>query len=170
MSRKELGRDPFRIGLGVDSHAFEKKRSKRKLVLAGVHFPEEKALEGDSDADVVFHALFNSIHSALGDRGLGFYFSKKDMVGELTNSENILKRAVKTLEKSPYIIANVSITLECSTPRLEPKNMEMRHNLGRVLDLSVAQIGLTSTSGDHLTSFGNGKGIYCQAVILLYKK
>ncbi|MEK6821144.1 MAG: 2-C-methyl-D-erythritol 2,4-cyclodiphosphate synthase [archaeon] len=159
-----------RIGLGVDSHAFETHSSERKLVIGGVVFLNHFALVGDSDGDVVLHALFNAIHSALGDRGLGFYFSKKDMVGDLTNSENILKKALQTLNASPYRLGNVSLTLECLTPRIEPQNEEIKHNLSRILGIPSSAIGLTSTSGDHLTRFGDGKGIYCQAQVLLYKK
>lgn len=159
----------FRIGLGVDSHAFEKIPSERKLVLGGVHFPNERALEGDSDADVILHALFNAIHSALGDRGLGFYFSKKDMVGKMTNSENILLRALETLSASGYVIANLSITLECLKPRIEPQNNAIRANLARILNVDVSQIGLMAGTGDYLTSFGKGEGICCQAIVLLQK-
>lgn len=160
----------MRIGFGVDSHAFEKNPSTRKLMLGGVHFPNERALDGDSDADVILHALFNAIHSALGDRGLGFYFSKKDMQGELADSKNILARAVETLEKSPYRLANVSITLECLVPRIEPKNIEIRESIAHVLHIDISRIGLTAGTGDHLTAFADGKGIYCQAVVLLQSK
>lgn len=161
---------PFRIGLGVDSHAFEATATGRKLMLGGVHFENERALVGDSDADVILHALFNAIHSALGDRGLGFYFSKKDMVGKMADSKNILARAIQTLEQSPYQIGNVSITLECLTPRIEPRNVDIRMSVARVLGVDVSQIGLTAGTGDHLTSFADGKGIYCQAVVLLQSK
>ncbi|MBM3282570.1 MAG: 2-C-methyl-D-erythritol 2,4-cyclodiphosphate synthase [Candidatus Diapherotrites archaeon] len=157
----------FRIGLGVDSHAFEKNPSARKLMLGGVHFTGERALEGDSDADVILHALFNAIHSALGDRGLGFYFSKKDMAGELADSKNMLARAIQTLEKSPYHIANVSITLECLTPRIEPKNGDIRKRVAGLLNIDVSCVGLTAGTGDHLTAFANGEGIYCQVMVLL---
>jgi 2-C-methyl-D-erythritol 2,4-cyclodiphosphate synthase len=160
---------PFRIGLGVDSHAFEKEKTERKLVLGGVHFLGEFALAGDSDADVILHALFNAIHSALGDRGLGFYFSKKDMVGKMADSENILKRALETLSGSGYSISNVSLTLECLKPRIEPKSIAIRTNLARILNVNINQIGLTAGTGDYLTSFGKGKGIYCQAIVLLEK-
>ena len=159
----------MRIGLGVDSHAFEKTPSARKLMLGGVHFPSERALEGDSDADVILHALFNAIHSALGDRGLGYYFSKKDMSGELADSKNILARAIQTLEKSPYQIANVSITLECLTPRIEPRNVDVRESLARLLNIDISCVGLTAGTGDHLTAFADGKGIYCQAIVLLHR-
>ncbi len=159
----------YRMGLGTDSHAFEKKSSQKTLTLGGVAFPGEPALEGDSDGDVILHALFNAIHSALGESGLGAFFKKSDFQTQ-SSSEPIIRKAMETLEKSPYRVGNVSIALECQRPRVGPKEMEIRKNLARLLGVGIQEVGLTATSGDGLTSFGEGKGIYCHAQVLLYKE
>ena len=65
----------FRIGFSEDIH---KKQEGRKLVLAGVEFPGETGLLGHSDADVVTHAVAESILGALALGDLGRHFPDND--------------------------------------------------------------------------------------------
>ena len=48
----------FRIGQSVDIHQLVEGR---KLILGGVEIPHEKGLLGHSDADVLLHAIAESI-------------------------------------------------------------------------------------------------------------
>ena len=50
------------IGIGIDAHRFSRER---KLILGGVEIPFEMGLEGHSDADVLTHAVADSILGAL---------------------------------------------------------------------------------------------------------
>ena len=61
----------IRVGLGHDVHQLV---SGRKLILGGVEIPFEKGLKGWSDADVLIHAIMDSLlgAAALGDIGLHF--------------------------------------------------------------------------------------------------
>ena len=52
----------YRIGLGYDVHQLT---LGRKLILAGVEVPHELGLEGHSDADVLTHAVMDSLLGAL---------------------------------------------------------------------------------------------------------
>ena len=58
----------MRIGHGYDVHKFAKNR---KLILGGVTIPYELGLLGHSDADVLVHAIMDSLlgAAALGDIG-----------------------------------------------------------------------------------------------------
>ncbi|EPZ62031.1 ygbB family protein [[Clostridium] sordellii ATCC 9714] len=58
----------MRVGMGYDVH---KLVENRKLILGGVEIPHEKGLLGHSDADVLLHAIMDSILGALalGDIG-----------------------------------------------------------------------------------------------------
>ncbi|MFH0970073.1 MAG: 2-C-methyl-D-erythritol 2,4-cyclodiphosphate synthase [Candidatus Diapherotrites archaeon] len=166
-----MSMDPhYRIGVGMDSHAFERQSTGRPLLLGGVIFQGEIGLAGDSDADVILHALFNAIHSALGKDGLGAYFTPKDMVGEAIHSSFILKKALESLHSSPYELENVSIALECLTPRIQPKVGEIKHNLSFLLGISKEKIGITAGTGDKLTEVARGEGIFCLAQVLLCSK
>jgi len=55
-----------KTGLGQDSHKFDTGNTEKQLVLAGVIFEGEEPLQGNSDADVVLHAVTNSISSITG--------------------------------------------------------------------------------------------------------
>ena len=61
----------MRVGMGYDVH---KLVSGRKLILGGVEIPYEKGLLGHSDADVLVHAIMDSLlgAAALGDIGKHF--------------------------------------------------------------------------------------------------
>ena len=56
---------PFRIGIGYDCHALVEGR---KLIVGGVTIPHRTGLKGHSDADVLLHAIIDSM---LGAAGLG---------------------------------------------------------------------------------------------------
>ena len=58
----------MRIGHGYDVHKFAENR---KLILGGVDIPFAKGLLGHSDADVLVHAIMDSLlgAAALGDIG-----------------------------------------------------------------------------------------------------
>ena len=63
----------IRVGLGQDSHVFEPDDSIKPLILGGVTFPGVPGLKANSDGDVVLHAIFNALSSAVGRRSLGIY-------------------------------------------------------------------------------------------------
>ncbi|HEX7512509.1 MAG TPA: 2-C-methyl-D-erythritol 2,4-cyclodiphosphate synthase, partial [Candidatus Methylomirabilis sp.] len=48
------GSSDFRVGVGFDMHRLV---AGRPLILGGVLVPFERGLEGDSDADVLTHAI-----------------------------------------------------------------------------------------------------------------
>ena len=53
----------MRIGQSIDIHQLVENR---KLILGGVEIPYEKGLKGHSDADVLLHAIIESIIGAMG--------------------------------------------------------------------------------------------------------
>jgi len=59
------------------------------------------------------------------------------------------------------IINNVSIAIEAAKPKLEQHTDKIKDSLSRILNLAKENIGITYTSGDKLTSFGQGRGMQC---------
>ncbi|KKR78760.1 MAG: 2-C-methyl-D-erythritol 4-phosphate cytidylyltransferase, partial [Candidatus Nomurabacteria bacterium GW2011_GWA2_40_9] len=142
----------FRVGFGQDSHAFSKDKSK-KLILGGYIIPNETGLEADSDGDLILHALFNAISSAIGERGLGYYSNPMCKNG-ITDSREYLKVILKKLKDRNMKLNNLSISIEASKPRLEKHTGKIIESLSKILSLNKENIGITYTSGDNLTSFG----------------
>ena len=164
MGRNNISNN-FRMGFGQDSHAFSKDKNK-KLILGGYILPGEIGLEADSDGDVILHALFNAISSAIGDRGLGYYADPMFKKG-IKDSRQYLKIMLEKLNQKNMKINNVSVAIEASKPRLEHHTDKLKNSLSEILNLSQDNIGITYTSGESLTSFGQGKGMQCFAVVSL---
>ena len=155
----------FRIGFGQDSHRFSADKDK-KLVLGGFIIPNDAGLEANSDGDVVLHALFNAISSAIGERSLGYYADEMCKKG-INDSKEYLKVILNKLSSKNSKINNVSIMIEASKPRLDGHTEKIKDSLSKILKLSKDDIGITYTSGEGLTSFGQGKGMQCSAVVSL---
>ncbi|MCK5867359.1 MAG: 2-C-methyl-D-erythritol 2,4-cyclodiphosphate synthase [Mycoplasmataceae bacterium] len=151
----------MRVGLGQDSHRFQADKTKI-LILGGVKFEEELALQGNSDADVVLHALCNGISGVTGVNILG-KISDDLCVEGITDSSVYVKEALKYLQK--WQICHVSFSIECKVPKITPKIMDMKQNISKLLGLQVQDIGITATSGEELTAFGTGQGIQVFCIV-----
>ena len=152
----------IRTGLGQDSHRFEAEKSGKALKLGGVIFENEKALAGNSDADVVLHALCNAISGVTGHNVLGAITDSMCQAG-ISDSREYVKTALKSL--GGMRITHVSVSLECAKPKIAGHVGVMREALAELLGLGVLDIGVTSTSGEGMTAFGKGEGI--QALVIV---
>jgi len=171
----------FRVGIGQDSHAFEREEgrqhkststrdAKKGLTLAGVYFPEEPKLQANSDGDVILHAIFNAISQAFGGESLGFYADAMCEKKGIKDSEKYLDVMLEKIEKENFEIGNIGLMIECKRPKIDPIAKKLKESLSKILSIDIKQIGITSTSGENLTSFGLGLGIQCFAIISLFKK
>lgn len=152
---------PVKIGLGQDSHRFERTKTK-PLMLAGVEIPFERSLEGNSDADVILHALCNAITGVSAVVILGPRSDEMCRSG-ITDSARYVEEALRTL--NGYRIAHLSCSIECREPKIIPHIDLMRERLARLLGIDRGDVAITATSGEGLTAFGRGEGI--QALVLL---
>jgi len=152
-----------RIGIGEDSHAFD---TKGELVMGGFTIAELPKLKGNSDADVLLHALFNAISSALSEGSIG---PTADPMCEdgITDSIEYLKKILQKMEERDYVLDHLSISLECLKPKVEPIAEQLKESLSKILELDPLKIGITATSGEKLSSFGKGEGIRCSCIVSL---
>ncbi len=153
----------IKVGLGQDSHVFDSENSSKVLVLGGVTFQNEVPLKGNSDADVVLHSITNAISGITGKNILGKIADELCFNKGITDSKIYLLEAAKFL--SPYKIDHISISVECKTPKISPKIDDMKKSIAAILDISETDIGITATSGEELTSFGQGKGIQSLSIV-----
>ena len=150
----------MKVAIGQDSHIL-KYDDKKPLILGGIDFEENYSLEGNSDADVVLHAVTNAISGITCKNIIGKVADEMCKNG-ITDSEEYLKEALKYLENS---ILHLSISIECKIPKITPKIDEMRKNIARILDINENCVGITATTGEGLTEFGKGNGISVFACI-----
>ncbi len=154
----------MRIGTGYDVH---KLVENRKLILGGVEVPFEKGLLGHSDADVLTHAVMDSLlgAAALGD--IGQHFPDTDPRYEGADSIALLREVRRILEEAGYRVGNVDATIICQRPKLAGYLPAMRENIAAALGIAVGQISIKATTEEHLGFTGRGEGISAQAAALL---
>ena len=155
-----------RVGIGVDQHAVELTPG-RPLVLAGIVIPGAPGLRAHSDGDVVLHAVFNAISSGLGNRSIGWYHSDRDERRRGAASCEYLKTTRAMLDRQGFVVGNLAAAIECKAPRIEPHVPAMKKSLARLLDCPAGAIGITASTGEGLSAYGQGRGILVQAVVTL---
>ena len=156
----------MRIGIGQDSHPFD---DQKKLILGGVHIPDTHGLGGNSDGDVVYHALCNALGSAIGLGSLGTYADEMCRNG-ITESAAYVNYVMQHVHTRNFCIGNVSVSLEAQRPRLEKHCEAMKKNIAQLCNITPDCVGITATSGEGLTAFGRGEGIQALAIATLYER
>jgi len=161
------GERMFYVGFGQDSHHFVDEGDDKPLVLGGVVIPGERGLKGNSDADVILHAVFNALTQAVGGRSIGYYCDKLCLEDGITDSREYLKIPLQMLAEKRCVINNLGVSLEGRRPRIEPWSDAIKQSLAQLLGIDVSQIGINVTSGEKLTAFGRGEGIQAFVIVSL---
>ncbi|MBA4115531.1 MAG: 2-C-methyl-D-erythritol 2,4-cyclodiphosphate synthase [Rubrobacter sp.] len=158
----------FRVGLGVDVHAFVEDGAgvERKLVLGGVEIPFEKGLLGHSDADVLAHAITDALLGAAGLEDIGHYFPDTDERFKDADSIELL-REVRAIVGETWEVANVDAVVICERPKIRDHRDEMKRNLAGALGVEPSCVSVRGTTSERLGFTGRGEGIAAQAVCLL---
>jgi len=154
----------IKVGIGQDSHRIREPASGKALVLGGVTLAEAYALEGNSDSDVILHALTNAISGITGKPILGPAADALCKAG-ITDSAAYLEKALKDLEGMGYGLSHVSVSLECMRPKILPLLSAINARLSELTGLAPGDIGITATTGEGLTDFGKGLGIQAFACV-----
>ena len=156
----------FRVGFSEDIH---KKQEGRKLVLAGVEFPGEVGLVGHSDADVVTHAVAESILGALALGDLGTHFPDNDPQYKGISSLILLDRVVEFMSNAGFRIANIDVQVACKSPKLLDKIPEMRRCLADHLKTAISNVSIKACSYNGVGPIGNGEAIKASSYVLIEK-
>lgn len=154
----------MRIGMGYDVHKLVENRD---LILGGVKIPYEKGLLGHSDADVLLHAIMDSLlgAAALGD--IGKHFPDTDPKYKGANSIKLLEFVGELLHKNNYKIGNIDATIIAQRPKMAPHILNMRENIANALNIALDQINVKATTEEGLGFTGKGEGISSQSICLL---
>lgn len=156
----------FRIGHGYDVHRLVECR---KCIIGGVEIPSKLGLLGHSDADVLTHALADSILGALALPDIGFYFPPTDPNCEGIDSQEILKKAVAEAARLGYKVGNVDCSIIAETPKILPHVAAMKKVLAKSLGVSPEDVGVKATTNEKMGWEGDKQGIGVHAVSLLYR-
>ncbi len=147
----------MKVGIGQDSHRFDFDDKEKKLILGGVIFEGHSPLQGNSDADVILHSMTNAVSGITCVNILGKISDDMCLKKGITDSRAYLLEALKYLGDSK--IVHVSVSIECLTPKITPRIPDMRKSISQLLGIPENCVGITATTGEGLTQFGQGLGI-----------
>ena len=133
-----------RIGSGFDVHRYEEGRP---MVLGGVTIPYEKGLKGHSDADVVLHAVMDSMLGAAGMGDIGEHFPDSDDRYKGISSMELLKIVAEMIAGAGYTVGNIDVTVICEEPKIGPHKQAMKDAVRSVLGDVDINIKGTTTEG-----------------------
>lgn len=154
----------MRIGQGYDVHRLVENR---KLIIGGIEIPYEKGLLGHSDADVLVHAIMDSLLGACALGDIGKHFPDNDSEYKNANSIELLKKVCELVKSNGYEIANIDSTVIAQAPKLSPYIDKMRENIASACNININQVSVKATTEEHLGFTGKGLGISANAICLL---
>jgi len=154
----------MRIGFGYDVHKLTEKRA---LIMGGVNIPHNKGLLGHSDADVVIHAVIDSVLGALAKGDIGSHFPDNDDQYKDINSRILLKNTATIMLNENYKIGNLDVTVCAEKPKLNDHILLMRQNIASDLQCNIDDISIKATTEEGLGISGDEKGIAAYSIVLL---
>ena len=154
----------MRIGIGYDVH---KLVENRKLIIGGVNIPYGKGLLGHSDADVLIHAIMDSILGALALKDIGYHFPDSENEYKNIDSKILLKRVFKIMKENNFKIGNIDSVIACEKPKLAPYIDSMRKVIADILNTDVENISIKATTTEKMGFVGREEGISAEAICLL---
>lgn len=156
----------MRVGLGYDVHKLVKGR---KLIIGGVDVPHETGLLGHSDADVLVHAVMDSILGALALGDIGKHFPDTDEKYKGSDSIKLLEFVYNLIRGKGYVIGNIDCTIIAQSPKMVPYIEKMRNNISKALNTDINNINVKATTEEGLGFTGAKQGIAAQSICLLVK-
>ena len=140
----------------------------RKLIIGGVDIPNETGLSGHSDADVLLHAIMDSILGAAASGDIGKHFPDNDITYKNADSMLLLKKVYDLIKENGWKIGNIDATVIAQSPKLSPFIETMRQNISQTLECEISQINIKATTEEHLGFTGQKLGISAHSVCLIW--
>ena len=154
----------MRIGHGYDVH---KLVAGRKCIIGGVDIPSDLGLLGHSDADVLLHAISDSILGAAAMGDIGHLFPDTDDKWKGADSLKLLEEVVRQVNANGYNIVNIDSTILAQVPKMAPFIYSMRENIAKACNVDVNFVSVKATTEEGLGFTGAKEGIAAHAVCLI---
>lgn len=154
----------MRIGHGYDIHIFAEDRP---LYIGGIKIRDNNGLLGHSDADVLIHAIMDSLLGAAGLRDIGYYFPDTDIKYKGVDSKVLLKEVMIMISDEGFKIVNIDATVVMEKPKLKDYIMPIREKLAEVMGISLSSINVKATTNEKQDAVGEGKAVEVFSVALI---
>ncbi|MBQ2422657.1 MAG: 2-C-methyl-D-erythritol 2,4-cyclodiphosphate synthase [Clostridia bacterium] len=156
----------IRIGHGYDAHRFEKGRP---LIIGGENIEWEMGLAGHSDADVLAHAICDSLFGAAALGDIGRHFPDTDPKYKNADSMILLKKTAEIINSYGYHVVNIDATILAQKPKLAPHIDNMRKNIANMIGIAVDNVSVKATTEEGMGFTGRLEGISAHCVCLIEK-
>jgi len=124
-----------RTGLGYDVHQLV---PERKLILGGIPIKDSPlGLLGHSDADLLTHAIMDSILGAAGLEDIGNIFPASDEKFKNADSIELLKEVLSLVNALGWSVEFVDAVVEAQVPKLNKYREEIINNLKKFFDVNI---------------------------------
>ncbi len=150
-----------KIGNGFDIHRFDKTNYLKNnfISLGGIKIKASKALIGHSDADVLLHAITDSILGVLNKGDIGSFFPPNDEKWKNADSSIFLKHASNLLQYEKGIINNIDAIIICEKPKILDYSKKMKKNIAKILNINEQKISIKGKTSESIGFIGRQEGI-----------
>lgn len=156
----------IKSGIGFDSHRFDESR---KLILGGIEIPHDKGLQGHSDADVLIHAIIDSLAGPIFGKDIGMLFPDTSEEFKDIDSKILLFKVSESIYCEDWRISHIDTEIIAQEPKISPYIPEMRKVLAEILGIKISSITIKATTTEKMGFTGRGEGIAALATSILIK-
>ena len=156
----------IKCGIGFDSHRFD---SSRKLIIGGIEIPHDRGLLGHSDADVLIHAIIDSIAGPAFGKDIGMIFPDTEEEYKDIDSKILLARVSEMIYYDDWRISHIDAEIIAQEPKLAPYIPEMQRVLAEIMGIKTTSITIKATTTEKMGFTGRGEGIAALATSLIIK-
>ena len=149
------------IGNGFDIHRFDLKKDNIKsfVTLGGINIPNTNSLIGHSDADVLLHAITDSILGVVNEGDIGKLFPPSDLKWKNNDSSTFLIHASNLLNKKNGKINNIDAVIICEKPKILDYSDLIQKNIARILNINPKRISIKGKTSESIGFIGRQEGI-----------
>lgn len=158
---------PYKVGIGYDIHRLE---DNRELIIGGVKIPYEKGLYGHSDADVLIHAIIDSLLGAASLPDIGTLFPDTDKKYKGADSTLLLKEVCNMIREKGYEIGNIDSNIIAQAPKMMPYIPMMKECLSKVMNLPIEDISIKAKTNEKMDAVGQKLAIEANSAVILVSK
>lgn len=156
----------LRIGHAWDTHKLVEGRN---LILGGVKVESKVGLLGHSDADVVLHAVAESLLGSLALGDLGTHFPDNSDKTLDMDSKIILKKCYDMVLERDYKLNNLDLTIYSEKIKISPIREKIRQSIANIMNVDVDLISVKATTYEGMSFIGKELALACECVCLVEK-
>ena len=164
-----LGPEERRTGLGYDIHAFSSDPM-RPMILGGIEFYDRPGLDGHSDADVLLHAVVDSLLGAVAMGDIGVHYPNTDPEWRNCPSTRFLRETGRRIREAGWEIVNIDATVIAERPKIMARAAEIIAVIAGELGIHQDQVSVKATTNEKLGSIGRAEGISSFAIANLVRR